>query len=64
MIKLKVEELEKKQRIDKYISNNSEISRNDIKTLIEEHAVSVNGIEVRKNKFNVKNGDEIFIAKL
>ncbi|MBX4210045.1 MAG: RluA family pseudouridine synthase [Mollicutes bacterium PWAP] len=64
MINLITENVETKERIDKYISNNSNISRNDIKTLIEMHAVSVNGIEVRKNKFNVKNGDLINISKL
>ncbi|TPR53536.1 RluA family pseudouridine synthase [Metamycoplasma neophronis] len=51
-------------RIDKYIANNSEITRNDIQTLIEEGAVFVNGIKVNKNKYVVKENDEIEVIKL
>ncbi|TPE57341.1 RluA family pseudouridine synthase [[Mycoplasma] falconis] len=52
------------ERIDKYIANNSEITRNDIQALIEEGAVFVNGIKVNKNKFVVNENDEIEVVKL
>ncbi|EFF41205.1 RluA family pseudouridine synthase [Mycoplasmopsis alligatoris] len=61
MIKL---EVTYKERIDKYISNNSEISRNDIKSLIEQKAVLVNDIVVNKPKFSVNEGQVITILKL
>ncbi|MBD3898702.1 RluA family pseudouridine synthase [Mycoplasma hominis] len=51
-------------RIDKYVANNSEISRNDIKELIENGAVFVNSIKINKPKFVVKEGDEILIERL
>jgi 23S rRNA pseudouridine1911/1915/1917 synthase len=51
-------------RIDKYITLNSEFSRNEIKNLILEHAVYVNEKLVRKPKFICKEGDEIEIKKL
>ncbi|SYV96746.1 Pseudouridine synthase [Mycoplasmopsis edwardii] len=53
-----------KERIDKYISNNSEISRNDIKLLIEEGAVFVDDIKVNKPKFEVHEGQFIKVIKL
>lgn len=42
-----------KDRIDKYIANNSDISRNDAQTLIENGAVYVGTNQVRKLSFNV-----------
>ncbi|AWX69734.1 RluA family pseudouridine synthase [[Mycoplasma] anseris] len=52
------------ERIDKYIANNSEISRNDIQELIKQGAVFVNGIKINKNKFVVKENDEIEVIKV
>ncbi|UVD81860.1 RluA family pseudouridine synthase [Mycoplasma iguanae] len=52
------------ERIDKYISDNSEISRNDIKDLILNHEVFVNGISVRKPKFMLTENDEIEIINI
>ncbi len=51
-------------RIDKYIAENTEISRTDIQFLIKEHAVEVNGIPVRKSNFKIREGDQIKIAKI
>lgn len=51
-------------RIDKYVSDNSDITRNDIKDLILDHKVEVNSISVRKPNFTVKEGDEITILEL
>ncbi|ADE20008.1 RluA family pseudouridine synthase [Mycoplasma crocodyli] len=53
-----------KERIDKYISNNSEISRNDIKALIEQKAVFVNDVVVNQPKFIVREGQVISVTKL
>ncbi|WP_029512857.1 RluA family pseudouridine synthase [Mycoplasmopsis iners] len=62
MLKINVEY---KDRIDKYISDNSNISRNDAKQLILEGAVSVNDdILVRKPNFTVDEGMKITITKL
>ncbi|WP_406613996.1 RluA family pseudouridine synthase [Mycoplasma corogypsi] len=61
MIELKVEY---KERIDKYISANTEISRNDARLLIEENAVYVNGKVVMKPKFIVQEGQKIFIERV
>ncbi|QZE12598.1 RluA family pseudouridine synthase [Mycoplasma sp. Ms02] len=61
MIKLKVEY---KERIDKYISNHTELSRSDIKQLIEQRAVFINGTNVIKPKYIVREGQEIEIVKL
>ncbi|WP_027122644.1 RluA family pseudouridine synthase [Metamycoplasma spumans] len=61
MLKLTVKYAE---RIDKYIANNSEITRNDIQTLIDEGAVFVNGVKINKNKYIVKENDEIEVIKL
>ena len=52
-----------KQRIDKYIANNSEISRNDIKNLILNKTIFCNNINVRKGNFQVKKNDKILITK-
>ncbi|AZG68873.1 RluA family pseudouridine synthase [Mycoplasma struthionis] len=52
------------ERIDKYIANNSEITRNDIQALIEQGAVFVNQKKINKNKYVVNENDEIEIIKL
>ncbi len=59
--KLKVEY---RTRIDKYIAENSKISRSDIKKLIEGHAVFVNDKEVRKPNFTVREDDSILVTKI
>ena len=55
-------EVNEKTRIDKWIANNSEFSRGDIKKLIENHAVFVDGIAVRKANFTVREGQEVLIT--
>ncbi|WP_373435219.1 RluA family pseudouridine synthase [Metamycoplasma equirhinis] len=60
MLKIKVEYSE---RIDKYIANNSEISRNDIQKLIQEGSIYVNGSKINKNKYILKIDDEIEIIR-
>ncbi|MGX9340681.1 RluA family pseudouridine synthase [Mycoplasma sp. 128] len=57
-------EVKYSDRIDKYITNNSEITRNDAQALINEGAVSVDGQKVNKNKFIVNEGQVIEIEKL
>ncbi|AZZ65320.1 RluA family pseudouridine synthase [Metamycoplasma phocicerebrale] len=52
------------ERIDKYITNNSTITRNDIQELISQGAVFVNGIKINKNKYIVKENDAIEVTKL
>ncbi|MCY2903110.1 RluA family pseudouridine synthase [Mycoplasmopsis arginini] len=52
------------ERIDKYITNNSSITRNDIQELIKEGAVFVNGTKINKNKFVVKENDVIKVIKV
>ncbi|MDD1377602.1 RluA family pseudouridine synthase [Metamycoplasma hyosynoviae] len=52
------------ERIDKYIANNSDISRNDIKVLIDEGYVFVNDKQITKCSFVVKEEDNIQITKL
>ncbi|WP_027334765.1 RluA family pseudouridine synthase [Mycoplasmopsis felifaucium] len=62
MLKL---EVKYKERIDKYISDNSDISRNDAKSLIEQEAVYVNDeTYVRKPNYIVREGMTITIMKL
>ncbi len=51
-----------KDRIDKYISKNSNFSRTDIKKLIEKHCVFVDGISVRKPNFIVNTNTKIWIT--
>ncbi|MBN4089543.1 RluA family pseudouridine synthase [Mycoplasma enhydrae] len=51
-------------RIDKYITNNSSITRNDIQELIAQGAVFVNGKKINKNKYIVNENDEIEIIKV
>ncbi|KUH47537.1 RluA family pseudouridine synthase [Mycoplasmopsis meleagridis] len=54
-----------KERIDKYISSNSQITRNDAKELVLSGCVFVNdNIKVIKPNFEVKENDEIIITKL
>ena len=53
-----------RERIDKYISNNSSFSRNDIQKLIENHCVFVDGISVRKSNFIVNKDNEIWITDI
>ncbi|VEU61116.1 pseudouridylate synthase [Mycoplasmopsis bovigenitalium] len=55
-----------KERIDKYISDNSEISRNDAKQLILQGAVFLNNnsIPVNKPNYIVQEGWNITITKL
>ncbi|MCU9936900.1 RluA family pseudouridine synthase [Mycoplasmopsis cynos] len=52
------------ERVDKYIANNSDITRNDIKLLIQEGAVFVDGIKVNKPKFEVKENQLIKVIKV
>ncbi|CAC13471.1 RIBOSOMAL LARGE SUBUNIT PSEUDOURIDINE SYNTHASE D (PSEUDOURIDYLATE SYNTHASE) (URACIL HYDROLYASE) [Mycoplasmopsis pulmonis] len=52
------------ERIDKYISDNSAISRNDIKSLILEKAVFVNGKVIQKPNFILKPDAEIEVIKV
>ncbi|MBU4689535.1 RluA family pseudouridine synthase [Mycoplasma zalophidermidis] len=63
MIKL---EVTYKERIDKYISDNTELSRNDVKQLILQGAVLLNDntIPVNKPKYIVQPGWNITITKL
>ncbi|RMA77435.1 RluA family pseudouridine synthase [Metamycoplasma subdolum] len=61
MLKIEVKYAE---RIDKYIANNSEVTRNDIQDLISEGCVFVNGVKINKNKFIVKENDVIEITRL
>ncbi|WP_029513147.1 RluA family pseudouridine synthase [Mycoplasmopsis primatum] len=58
-------EVKYKERIDKYISDNSEISRNDAKALIEQEAVYINDHKfVRKANYMVREGMIITVMKL
>jgi len=58
-LKLKVEN---KDRIDKYVADNSDVSRTDVKKLVAANAVFVDGIQVRKPNFTVRPGNEILIT--
>lgn len=51
------------ERIDKILSENTDYSRNDIKSLILDHQVYSNNILIRKPSFKVKINDEIEIRK-
>ncbi|PAK21604.1 RluA family pseudouridine synthase [Mycoplasmopsis agassizii] len=53
-----------RERIDKYIAANSNISRNDIQKLIEQGAVTVDKMQVRKSNFLLKEGAQIDVTKL
>lgn len=57
-------EVDYQDRIDKYISDNSDISRNEIKDIIKDYGVYVDEIvEVRKPNFTVKPGHVIKITR-
>lgn len=60
MQKIKVKEM---SRIDKYISDNTEITRNAIKELILDKKIMVNDVIVNKPKYIVKVDDEINILE-
>lgn len=51
-------------RIDKYIAENSDFSRTDIKKLIEGGAVFCNEIAVRKANFKVREGAKVLITSI
>ena len=51
-------------RIDKYIADNSDFSRTDIKKIIEGGAVFCNGIAVRKANFKVREGVKVLITSI
>lgn len=56
--------VEYQDRIDKYISNHTNISRNDVKDIIKDYGVFVNEtVEVRKPNFIVKPNHIIKITK-
>lgn len=58
-----VEEEESGIRIDKYLSNSfSDVSRSRFQKMIEDGFVLVNGSPI-KNKYEIKPGDEIYIAQ-
>lgn len=57
-------EVKYKERIDKYIANNTDLSRSDIKQLIEQRAVYINETNVIKPKYIVREGQIIKIVKL
>ena len=59
-IKLVVTDLEEKTRLDKYLSDNTEFTRNKIQKLMDNEAILVNGKKV-KNSYKVSNNDEITI---
>ena len=59
-IKLVVTDLEDKIRLDKYLSENTEFTRNKIQKLIDNENILVNNKKV-KNSYKVSKGDEITI---
>jgi 23S rRNA pseudouridine1911/1915/1917 synthase len=52
-----------KVRIDKFIADNSEFSRNEIKEIIDIYGVYVDGILVRKVKFMINDGQTVVIKE-
>lgn len=62
MIKIKVVELENKNRIDAYLAEHTELSRVTIQRLIEEGKITVNN-KNPKVSYKVKVGDEIKIEE-
>lgn len=60
--KLLLEVKTEQDRVDRYIAEHSDFSRSDIKKLIENHAVFVDGIAVRKPNFTVRKGNEILVT--
>lgn len=61
LIKPLVLEVKYKDRLDKYIANNSDISRNDVQQIITTYGVLVDHIEVRKANFQVFENQKIII---
>ena len=59
-IKLVVTDLEEKMRLDKYLSFNTEFTRNKIQKLMDSENILVNG-KKEKNSYKVFNDDEIII---
>ncbi|OYD26454.1 23S rRNA pseudouridine1911/1915/1917 synthase [Mycoplasma testudineum] len=51
-------------RIDKYIADNTHLSRADVKELIKQKAISVDDLIVNNGKFIVKLGANIHISKV
>ena len=49
------------QRIDVFLSENTELTRSHIKKLCEDECVMVNGVEVKANK-SVRNGDKVTLT--
>ncbi len=54
---------EEKIRIDKFIADNSDFSRNEIKEIIDTYGVYVDNILVRKPKFMINEGQTIIIKE-
>ena len=59
-IKLVVTDIEEKVRLDKYLSDNTEFTRNKIQKLMDSDNILVNGKKA-KNSYKVSEGDEITI---
>ena len=59
-IKLLVNDLSDKVRIDKYLSDNTDFTRNKIQKLIDDNNIKVNGKDI-KSSYKVSNNDEIII---
>ena len=59
-IKLLVTDLDEKVRLDKYLADNTEFTRNKIQKLIDNNNVFVNK-NVKKNSYKVSNDEEITI---
>ena len=57
---LKVTDLDKNIRIDKYLSDNTDLTRSKIQKLIDDENILVNGKNI-KNSYKVSNNDEIDI---
>ena len=57
---LKVTDLDKSVRIDKYLSDNTDLTRNKIQKLIDDENILVNNKKI-KNSYKVSNNDEITI---
>lgn len=60
-IQLTVEQIESSIRIDKYLTEHLDYSRSQIKTWIENSAVSVNNTSIAKSGYKLKNHDQIVI---
>jgi 23S rRNA pseudouridine1911/1915/1917 synthase len=67
IIKIKTQEFDIKQRLDKFMSDkiretNPEISRNRIQSLIAEGALSKNGVIFLDASYKIKNGEEYVLT--